>query len=1477
MSKNLITVKKLKSLRPQMKDVSSMDTNIFPTTSIDSTNSTIMPTIPEETTEISNILSTTNNDEKYKRMISTEETTTSLILSSSSAAATTSIASTKTSTSTPQSPLSSEESITPLTTTIQSPKQIQSTVLVSNNDQQLLLSSMDTEKKSTILTIDETSKVQQSLLPLLKTQDEQILPTVNQNIYNKQKNDLMTSTIVVDRSMEYDGNVQPLQLPQSKILEPLSSLNPQQKNLPIDNCTETFQQEYNFLDKYHLEVYKYYENDLASVVYSRNLKTHYLWKLDRPLDTNALNEFKLTGHTLTIDYTKTYCRAFALDLDCLCRCRPQTMVHISEGLILEIQTALLKVFESILRIPAASVKFSIWKNKCGYHMYSNIFVSLPTHLYLKRAIEVQFNMRPVIFEVPDLMPLPYSAKRRYEPYTQVTSDCILNKMHLTMCTNKKYLELFQYSNVYIDGRTVAHINTMLGDTYLVRLPTAIYQTGVPKVVNVKSISMDPSFLYMRQFEIYIMSMVTTFNKENSNIGATDLSDFGVEDRFSLRRFMSDFNNKFAYSGGNGVNNPIGIGNSHGLNNIADNDNMHSTIIENPSETCEHFIQISAVEHGGFNLQHYTAALYHAMDMKNFEMFRKLLLVIYKPLLNNYASVKKFIKRINLATYQAYHETSENIINHLHYLHRHNVDPTHDFNTRINTIMCSIMNMVSYEEYAKKLTKLNRDDLDKAIIQLLTTFMNIFVELRLVYFNRMCSRYYILCPSTGTHYISISKLSDTNLPSILRNWIGNSPAASLILRNNLEHCHDIYSPGDISFSTNSFMFSTELGVFNSATGMYVSNTRFIQFNKYRRKSIWNPILSSKKMHYNQNETIIESMKIAKFYTKFMHTRLIELYTHAIIAPAFIQMRKILSVEECMLTQLINIFAQHTNFECMYFLVEYFPFDPKIIYLLAHLCNEYDGLDILLSYRTMRSRIFNFNDVSCKVWRDKLMPIIDSATFDDTCDLYMDKLLSLRGPHIQDLNRDTYLFIVLILACIVKCPAYNMFVTAFNIKIPEIHKHHEAYTTFNYTTTLTSMRENFDRARTIVFGEKLSKFDNSLIDECISICMSTNFIPETTSNYLATIGLSFLPINIQKKIIVFHGDGDVGKSLICNKLQEIANPQVGRFNDLSKVLQRSNVAEYSVTIISELKLLVPSEIKSITGNDPESTMKFYSQNYELQTMQSLMYGATNVHVKFHGSSTTDVDRTTVNRLYAILLTGRQCPANVPQANLLTMMTNGCYYTGILSVDITESAISLAWLAYCTYYLQRDQNYHPYLNTSSPACRDYQNTVYYNNSKLYRFLVNLGIIDEPGFFISKSELLRIVSQNFDKNDRNSFPNQFAFITNFEQQTNISLTKSDIVPNFQQSGLIQHIFSNMAAIQDKDSKITGDDITQHLKIYTSNEHKSNAFQYFQRTYEKYYNYDTLEYDGIAFQNEGVSYDENIINDPIQICDPNSLVLQNV
>lgn len=1224
--------------------------------------------------------------------------------------------------------------------------------------------------------------------------------------------------------------------------------------LPNTNCKETQDAEVAFLKKYDAKPYIYTVDEMSTVIYSRTLATHYLWPREQPLTIDALEEFKDIGHTLAIDNTKSYSRIFALDLDCVCRKISNSVNHLSEILVNRIVEVAIQKISAVLMIKK-KILVSVWNKGCGFHIYANVFVSLPTHLILKKAIEVEFQHDEAIFEVPSMMPLPYSAKEKNRPYLcQRIINICTRTTPLTMPIPSKYYEMFEYSKLARAEQTIAEISLFSGDTYVTRMDPYTKHT-TPRLVQVRSVKIDPNFSYMDQLKTYIENQVLIYNEQITTLGDLDFSDFSESIRYNLQQFMCKINKLFDFD-----------------------NNQH----EYAPDSCNNFIRLCTEKSGGLYMQHFVAGFYLFMNIPDFTEFRRLLRKVFSEVISLNRTTQVFVDMIDLSSMQSYKKyTCDYIIEHLHYLIRHGVDPCDTIDNQINTLLCSISKEASYEAAAEQFRQLPKSKHDILLEVIWKMFTEVIHRLAIVYYDYSAGTYYYINPKYGSFYESDTSISLDNLPPIFSKWLGIAANSSTINTQLKNQINSIQYDDVFEVATTDFMFATKVGIFNVVTGLYSSNIKFLKFNKFIYYGVWDNTVGKSEIYAEQNEHILDRMKIAHKYARMMTTDIFPLYVHGFLAPALIQIRQVFVIEECRMHSLMELLAKFHNYEEAYFLLEYFPIDHKFVYMLLFLIFKYDGVTALLSYSKLSRRIF-FNEVTdVRLWKDRFREVYASIKYDPSKESYLEQLMSMTSNTEIEFDEATCFLAVIISVCMHKCRTYEVFVRAFTsdgtINLPPIRKPHPMYHDFEYMTSVQSMTNNVNRAIKIVCGENLSKFETNLIYECFSMNMSTNFTPALTINYLDAIATSYPVTNVHKKFIIFHGVGDAGKSFTCIKLQNMKSPSVVRLRDLSNIARSEITSRNHITIINEAYQMDASILKTITGNDPVSSKRFFSQAYDMQISQSLMYGATNNHISFKRGSNIDVDRTTINRLHCVNMCGVFIAANNNQPNLMTMLTSGQYFKNILPHDIIDASFALGWLSFATYVQRRDANFHPRLDTESYHCREYQKIVYYSNNSLYKFLHNCGLVDEPNFSIHTKELLRVVRPYFDSST--PMPSETVFLEKFSTQYGIDLKSTKFVPNFVQQSLLTHIKSIMHAVECKGSVITAQEYTDRLKVYTGNS-RENAANYFERTYQKYLNYETMTFQDLAFTTEPFSYNGNASTDDYtstSSISPDSLVLKNL
>lgn len=1255
----------------------------------------------------------------------------------------------------------------------------------------------------------------------------------------------------------------------------------QQQPLPNTNCQQTFEAEKRFLEEFTPPPYKYKHDELSTVIFSRTLNTHYLWPLDKPLNRINLEAFQMTGHTLGIDNSKSYYRMFNLDLDCMCRRNPSTLQHLNAIKAKLICTEVENLLKSQLKL--SKINISLWQNKCGFHIYTDVCVSLPTHLFLWKLLCVIYGKdETVLIEVPTIMPLPYSSKEYGKSYKPILDGL---PFELTMSETLKLYEMYEYGRLCRQSFSALSISTTGGHTiYMTKRNKPTVSHCTPRFFNVTSISVFDDFEFMAQMKLYIETMMEQYSQDLHVLGRIDFSDVPVDDKKKMFTFLNMIGQKF----NNTTLRQYAITTMNTINDSNPNARPDDVEINiDQSNACNLFVYLSTIRYGCLYLEPFAAALCKHMNMdiqQRFTDFRKILELIYANVRNQAKSINQFIKFINLASIFNYIQTAEEILDCLAYYINNDIDPTASIVDQIDTIMTLKMNATSSDVKNDLIHRLRGPDAIQMIGRVIDAYQDAVYELRLVTIDSMSRQYLIIYSDGGRSYFSNANFF---LPAIevLTRWLDRPPynheKNGAVFRNINELNHSRMITKKPPFNDGSCTIATKLGTFNHITGLYSASTWLLNFKKYRNSTVYNYNEGPLQMSLTLNESIVDNTERAMRMMQRLEENISEFYLHAIVVPAILQLRYVISIDSYTLKTFFINMSNHESFDSAHFLVECYPIDPRFIYLTMYL---YDSIDMMISYKDLCQHCFQYRKATKDLWQKEYMHIYNECIYDDTLPTHLEKLCSLRGPSFKDnqsFNADTIFFVTIIVVCMLKCPAFNPLIEAFNVQMPEIKEiPNPNYHDFKRETTAEVMEMNFERAKRLLFHQ-LDEFEDDLLNEYISLCISTDFNPDQVKNLLNTIALSFLNYNVMKKAVIWHGAGNVGKSFLCDKMAVLTGPMIIRVRDFGAAFKRGeSTGENVVTILNEAKYLNAPELKSVTGNDAESGSKFYSQVFEMQYTQSFLYGATNTHISFrHNKEPADnVDLTSVKRLYSLTLNGVNVNGN-QQSSLFSMLTNSKYFRNIVQAHKDRAAQAMGWLAFATYLLRRDEHGTPYLDVNSIECRHYQNTVYYNNNKLYRSMVDSGISYEEHFSMNAADLLKLVAPTIEKAVKSTeVKSLMEFKKLFREHYNINLNDPELnVPNFQQTSLIQHIQTHFAVNPCKGNIIRPCELEERLTtIFTLDAHKENARNYFTSINNCHFCYTDHCYKNIAFTNQPTLYAGNdfVFESTIN---PDSLVVKSV
>lgn len=1354
-----------------------------------------------------------------------------------------------------------------------------------------------------------------------------------------------TSIIECDSGNSSMSSSSPPSTPQPSTSTTTTTTIQNDDGFPNDRCSQTIAREERFLNHYGLDEYVYDSDLNATVIYSRTTKKRYVWPCNlAPLTAKLLNEeFNDIGHTLAIDYTCTYRRKFSLDLDCICRRYTHTKKHLDERNVQIIVDNIQNMFNRLFGVQIESM---IWQSQgknehnCGFHLYTNCDISLPTHLFIAHLLRSQLNKTnscdSVIIEVPTFMPLPFSAKESFKPYISLlphygTNESISLSTTTTTTTtrnsfsrvfNNGYIEMFEYVQ-QATGNILGYLERLDGDKINVCLKltslqtsTAVQQTRETQPTQFKGILRividNACNQYMNQLDEYISGKIELYNNNGVNeiFGTTETSSSS-----SIEPVVSAEQNEQLLD--------VLIRLTRNCtDNIVVNRHIEDFIVmfnrrmgfAESETTSMYYIRMVCEDFGSMYMQPLIVAFYkymseHFQNIKcqDFTILMKYL--VFVTVIDRKPVLRVFLERFEKSTVDAYISNYTDIIDYLRFVIVNRVSPYATLDEAIDQVMLTRMRGKTSEMIFQEQRTLTKDKLVASVTEMLHTFFSVLKRFRVIYFDESSERYYV---NVDYYYKSVKPLTTNELPRCLFKWVCINATTSPTLMNFLKYnlCEYCWKYG--KRPSPRFMFSTMGGVFNAATGTYTAHTPLLTFVKYRHFWIWNWYTGNHSvtdggierpvMYEKQNEDIYRMTEETCEILSDLKSVINKLYLHFMVEPTILHMRYSYNIDEHRIYKFVTIMSKHPSFETIYQLIDYFPIDPKFVFLIWYFYRTQSNLNVILSYGKLRDRIFSYDDVEREDWLRRFGSLYTTIKYDPNPNLtQLERITSFiasaaspirngaanhnsatvqRDPAINvekifesnnadyeecltspdsdyarvTLNKNEMFLFNLVALCMIRCRSFNDLTHAFRVNIlPRPLRRIDEYEDFNKRNNVTLANAIYakERAYTKVFGDITSRFKQSLVDKIFSLGISTNFEYEKTCTLLNSMTLLNVNYNPCKKMIILYGAGGVGKSHICDDLQAICSPSIFRNTNFEKMHERYQglASTNNIIIINEASTFQVGLLKSITGNDPSSAMRFFSQENEMHYDQSTIYGATNSYVNLtHGI----VERTAIERIHAVTLTGISCLESEKNGFRFRMMTDGRYFRGLVSKD-DSGPRTLTWLIFCQYLLKRDNGMCPYLDTDTEDCRNYKMNVFYNTSSTFKMLVDSGLIEKEGFFISSKKLLNIVRKSLDKNDREKF---IEFKQKFQQLYSIDFRNTEYVPNFQQIGLIQHITSNMEAHYQKGSVITLDDISERVAIYnmTGDDRsvdRDNAESFFERNYESYFNYDTRRYEDLAFTRE--------------------------
>lgn len=1135
-----------------------------------------------------------------------------------------------------------------------------------------------------------------------------------------------------------------------------------------------------------------------TVIYSRSLDAHYVGCRDEVLSVDELKDaFGYTGHTLNIDYEKSYVRYLAFDVDCMCRKFSNYEKHNTFEETQKIAFYLTHVLMQIQLIKQAdgttttkttattmdqneifqilSEHCSIWSNECGFHIYTDILVSESLHNAIKQRVLAQIPSPSDlwILEIPTFMPLPYSAKTIQCPY----KPCLEFQFKPPLMSPTRLPDSTQFHDLFSVDKANEQNDMNLQKIFEItqnhesRWPAYSInfnpepQTTIilPIFPHLMYIHPQPQTLisvkHLRQY-IETTSAECLEALQTSNVQCVDNEEAEVEEfksaaltgfdtfrsnnfQILLRSFLVFFNQEFSGDA--------------------------KTLDDSPGQ----FIT-SCLRYGFYDLQHYVVMLHlwffeHSIDEINFDSFRQTLRTLLPV---NEPCIKEFINYYDSSLRLAYNTTSIKLIQYFAMLNTYQISPFLSSDEMIRAAM--IRDNGSPKKFQSDLADVKGAAKDKLINLVFLNYCNLLVRFGVVFVNPQTTFVHIL-----NNNVYVNSQQQPTLPDCLDEFtMGNRKCdrnAVLVKIKTLCGNYQIFH----SFVTNPFLIQTNAGVFNSITGLYSRRIPFLPFTRKRDYAIWpTPEVIKIKPDTRLNNQVLELQEWTRHFIEFLPQANDRLFTLYLLIPGVLELKNLISVQEHMLRKMADLLLEREKFTPdADFISKYYKVNPMFLFILRFIfvSPEYANFDTLCEYNTLNTHIFKHNSATEKTWEKFIHEEImkhGNVLYDEASKTYSDpfedeeKNLCLRQLNI---GHHFLINLTIFSIMIAKCNSFKLFTNACKnyLKVDELYTVDETALPdcwVNYTTKINKPRNNEDMlllhknnlqlARDMVFGElfesaavKNVNFDpayrtrNLLVDVFIIMSFSSYFSWEITLAIFDSISCVFSTTNIHKLMILFKGERNTGKSLAANFLESMCRPNFGRVNDFNKHQKRAQISTvFNTLFLNELAILDAQNVKPITGNDSELCIVFHSTTYELRHTQALLYAATNNVIKFVNCK-QDIDKTSVERLYTIDFRGQQTDSgNV--SDFLSLMLNQQIIRNTIRTDKMESyAIALANITFELFKQTRSSEYIPHLNTKLESCLRYRDEVFCKNNRLINFLNKCGIqTTDDKFFMNKQTLLRL-----------------------------------------------------------------------------------------------------------------------------------------
>lgn len=1162
--------------------------------------------------------------------------------------------------------------------------------------------------------------------------------------------------------------------------------------------------ERKFINLHQLEEYHVNNNvnRNSTILYSRSLNKNFFWPNDKELSTSVLDCFKNSGHSIAINYGFTYKRKASWDLDCICRRinEPQFSIsHITENVVNSICSKVNTLFEEIIKTKLkekkSNIKFGVWQRACGYHIYTNIDISLPLHIYLTELLINEFhNTEMMVIEIPTYMPLPYSAKLISKPYT--------------FCSGYKDLNYNANSHQFIEFIKVSPHST-------------------PNVIG--SLQVLSSTIYFEKVECFkTVSEILFANHRNGEIETNYIK---LLEYFKNTKHVLQINEQVNLS----LNDPILTEFIKFYNNL-----KHGEERIDWSD----FINNSIIKYGTLYLQHYSVLYYKFLESKqiyDFAMLKIHLRIIYEQFLQSIPTIDYFIENLDDKTTKEYESASlEELANYLNIIDLLKITPN-------SSDLEKLEKYVIQKTGADDLSEIFCRKFEKNVSVELKLYLDSYIE-ALKFFGILLTdgnNSWLVKQPQGHYKLYVTK--PDSLPG-LASWCGQEYSK---IKSSL-HTH-IFSSTQLKvtslWSNTNFSLACPLGVFNSITRMYNANVPWFRYSRSRDNILNSNILS---WENDLNEKIYDKLHKAQYTLSDFEKKAQEIYLYYIVAPALMHLKFCSNFLEHQIITLLKKIPEY-DLTLIDFIFNFYPIDVKMFVLNLHFIQKYD-LSAACSFDLLCSKIWK--DLSYtpqqNTWLEHFSEL-NNITFTESKD-YLAKIMSVKSSLISDFSKRDALVSIIVSIAQLRNYKFRNFCKYFNFAMPKPIEIHPWYT--NPLKNSFDYRNLLDKIIKHVYKFEMTSSEKNCVYFLIKMLMSCSFNYETFYELMSMFSNLYTLDNVLKVFYVLYGPKNTGKTHISKILQHLVSPFYFALLDLKEAVQRSNLqAVANVIFINELENLDASMLKSVTGGDLSSAKTFKVQDYRTFISSSLLIAATNSIPDF---KTQFVDIYSVDRMHSINLDGAQVSETKWFNKTLHFIQNEYIGSVIRTTEIADSQ-SLDCLAMLWYTKTKDANHHPHVNMNTNHSVQFRHDVLFKNNKCYRFLCTCGISYIPNVSIKRKALDIIVENYIQTQSMNNNSCPYSSLAHFHTDFYKSFPKernksSSVYNNFIETKFYDHICKHFEIVEKQGSEIKLDDVYERSEVYGSK--NDAAINIFSLKNDKYFNHQTELFENVEFKFEITNYE---------------------